>query len=63
MSPTPVVVTGLGVICAAGRNTSEFWDSLMQGESGIAELGSEPFTVFDARFAGSVPDEWINDDI
>ncbi|MES1258336.1 MAG: beta-ketoacyl-[acyl-carrier-protein] synthase family protein [Acidobacteriota bacterium] len=33
-----VVVTGIGVICAAGSNREEFLQSLRQGRSGIAPL-------------------------
>ncbi|MEH6819374.1 beta-ketoacyl synthase N-terminal-like domain-containing protein [Dietzia cercidiphylli] len=59
MAPQPVVVTGVGVICAAGRDTTEFWTSLMGGRSGIDEATTGPFAEFDARFAGRVPDEWF----
>ena len=33
-----VVVTGLGVICGAGRNADEFWQSLREGRTGIRPL-------------------------
>jgi 3-oxoacyl-[acyl-carrier-protein] synthase II len=59
MAPQPVVVTGVGVICAAGRDTTDFWTSLMGGRSGIDEATTGPFAEFDARFAGRVPDEWF----
>jgi nodulation protein E len=35
-----VVVTGLGVISAIGKNTLEFWESLQEGRSGIRPLES-----------------------
>src|ERR1700722_15781202 len=35
-----VAVTGLGVISAIGNNSSEFWQSLQQGRSGIGPLQS-----------------------
>ena len=35
-----VAVTGLGVISAIGNNSSEFWQSLQAGRSGIAPLQS-----------------------
>ena len=38
-----VVVTGLGVICATGSNTTEFLSSLEEGKRGITEI-----TLFDA---------------
>jgi len=49
-----VVITGVGVITPVGNNKEEFWQSLVQGRSGIG-----PITRFDAsqmpvRFAGEV---------
>jgi nodulation protein E len=41
-----VAVTGLGVICALGQTSAEFWDRLSRGESGIAPLpdpGNPPY--------------------
>jgi nodulation protein E len=35
-----VAITGLGVICALGRNTSEFWEALCAGRSGIGPIRS-----------------------
>lgn len=35
---TRVVVTGVGVISAIGKTTSEFWESLQQGRSGIRPI-------------------------
>ncbi len=40
MNNRRVVVTGLGVISALGRNVAEFWQSLSQAQSGIAPLES-----------------------
>ena len=56
-----VVVTGLGVVCAAGRDTSEFWARLMSGRTAISEVLDPAFDVFEARFAGQVPDAWLHD--
>jgi 3-oxoacyl-[acyl-carrier-protein] synthase II len=39
---TRVVVTGLGVISSIGIGRNDFWDSLLQGRSGIS-----PITAFD----------------
>jgi nodulation protein E len=38
MQPRRVVITGLGVISALGRNTDQFWESLSKGCSGIAPI-------------------------
>ena len=35
MTPQRVVVTGLGIISALGKNTHEFWTNLSAGVSGI----------------------------
>lgn len=56
----PVVITGVGVICAVGRDADEFWQRLLAGESGITAVHDERFSAFEARFAGQVPDEWID---
>jgi nodulation protein E len=40
MSARRVVVTGLGVICALGNNTSETWNAVSEGRSGIAPIRS-----------------------
>ncbi|GAA1307797.1 beta-ketoacyl-[acyl-carrier-protein] synthase family protein [Saccharothrix xinjiangensis] len=60
MALRPVVITGLGVICAVGRDPEEFWARLTAGEGGITAVADERFAAFDARFAGQVPDEWID---
>ena len=53
---TRVVVTGMGVLAPNGVGLEAFWDSLVQGRSGIG-----PITLFDARgyrsrIAGEVKD-------
>src|SRR5580658_9760237 len=35
-----VAITGMGAICALGRNTREFAEALSQGRSGIAPIES-----------------------
>ena len=40
MSARRVAVTGLGVICALGNNTSETWNAVSEGRSGIAPISS-----------------------
>jgi nodulation protein E len=44
-----VAITGVGVVCALGHNSREFWQALSEGRCGIAPLESvEPGTL---RFA------------
>jgi nodulation protein E len=40
MSGRRVVVTGLGVVAAPGRNCAEFWGALCEGRSGIGPIES-----------------------
>ncbi|MBL8230282.1 MAG: beta-ketoacyl-[acyl-carrier-protein] synthase family protein [Bryobacterales bacterium] len=37
-----VVVTGIGVICACGKNAAEFWESLRNGKDGSTPLEEFP---------------------
>ncbi|MCK2216244.1 beta-ketoacyl-[acyl-carrier-protein] synthase family protein [Actinomadura sp. ATCC 31491] len=60
MALRPVVVTGLGIICAAGRDPAEFWSRLLAGQGGLTPIEDEAFAVFTARHAGQVPDAWID---
>ncbi|MEU8385323.1 beta-ketoacyl synthase N-terminal-like domain-containing protein, partial [Streptosporangium sp. NPDC048865] len=60
MALRPVVVTGLGIICAAGRDPAEFWTRLITAKGGLTPIEDEAFAVFAARHAGQVPDAWID---
>jgi 3-oxoacyl-[acyl-carrier-protein] synthase II len=61
MTLRPVVVTGVGVICAVGRDPEEFWRGLTAGEGGVSVVADDRFAAFgQARYAGQVPDEWID---
>jgi nodulation protein E len=40
MSARRVAVTGLGMICALGKNTSEAWNAVCESRSGIASIHS-----------------------
>jgi len=51
-----VVMTGVGAITPVGNNVSEFWNSLLQGKSGIrpvTQVDSAPFT---SKVAAEVKD-------
>lgn len=54
MTERRVVVTGVGAFTPVGKNTSEFWDGLVAGKSGV-----RPITHFDTsdlptKFAGQI---------
>ncbi|RPI83033.1 MAG: beta-ketoacyl-[acyl-carrier-protein] synthase II, partial [Planctomycetaceae bacterium] len=51
-----VVVTGVGVVTALGCNTSEFWDKLCAGKSGVSHLQRFDTADFKVRFGGEIKD-------
>jgi nodulation protein E len=51
-----VAITGLGVICALGRNTSEFWDALCAGRSGIGPIRSADCSALRFKNGAEIPD-------
>jgi 3-oxoacyl-[acyl-carrier-protein] synthase II len=51
-----VVVTGMSVITALGSETTEFWDRLCAGKSGVSRLGRFDCSDFKVNFGGEVKD-------
>src|SRR5579871_3824956 len=51
-----VAITGLGVICALGRNTCEFWNSLCAGKPGIGPIASTDCSALRFKNGAEVPD-------
>jgi 3-oxoacyl-[acyl-carrier-protein] synthase II len=51
-----VVITGMGAITPLGQSVSEFWDNLVQGRSGIAEMTLCDTTGYPCKVAGEVKD-------
>ena len=49
-----VVVTGFGALTPIGNNANEYWESLLQGESGAAPITLFDATNFKTRFACEV---------
>jgi 3-oxoacyl-[acyl-carrier-protein] synthase II len=56
MQQRRVVVTGIGLICGVGNTTSQVWDSLLAGKSGMAEITAYDLTGHSVRFAAEVKD-------
>ncbi|MGA8438730.1 MAG: beta-ketoacyl-[acyl-carrier-protein] synthase family protein [Candidatus Sulfotelmatobacter sp.] len=54
MSTRRVAVTGLGVICALGNNTSETWSAVCEGRSGIAPIHSIDISKLRFRYGAQV---------
>lgn len=51
-----VVVTGAAVVTALGFETSEFWDRLCAGKSGVSTIQRFDTTDFKVRFGGEIKD-------
>jgi 3-oxoacyl-[acyl-carrier-protein] synthase II len=51
-----VVVTGMGALTPIGNNVIDFWDNLIAGKSGIAQITRFDASPFKTRFAGEVKD-------
>ena len=51
-----VVITGLGVITPVGNDVSSFWQSLIDGKSGVGPNTSFDAAGFDSRIAAEVKD-------
>ena len=51
-----VVVTGLGAVSCIGKDVGTFWESLLAGRSGIAEVSGFDATALSTRIAGQVLD-------
>lgn len=51
-----VVITGLGAISALGHTTSQFWDALKHGRSGIQALNCLPTEQLKTQIGAEVPD-------
>ena len=56
-----VVVTGLGALTPIGNNISEFWDSLISGKSGAAEIKQFDASKFKTQFACEVKNFNVED--
>ena len=49
-----VVITGLGVISAAGHNAADFWDKVKDGRSSIGEITTIPTDTLTVRIGAEV---------
>jgi len=49
-----VVVTGMGALTPVGNNVNDFWNSLISGKSGIAQITKFDTAPFKTKFAGEV---------
>ena len=51
-----VVVTGIGVVSPVGKTVDQFWNSLVNGISGIAPITLCDPSPFPCKIAGEVKD-------
>jgi 3-oxoacyl-[acyl-carrier-protein] synthase II len=51
-----VVVTGLGAVTPVGLTVDDFWQALLAGQSGIAEISAFDTSGFAVRIAGELKD-------
>lgn len=56
MNQRRVVISGMGVISAAGNSIAEFWDNLLMGKSGVTEIDRFDTSVFPTKIAAQVKD-------
>lgn len=56
-----VVVTGMGVVSCFGSDVDQFYQSLLDGKSGINPISQFPCEEYPTRFAGSVQDFEVGD--
>lgn len=56
-----VVVTGLGALTPIGNTVSEYWESLIQGKSGAAQIKQFDSTLFKTQFACEVKNFNVED--
>ncbi|AFH63641.1 beta-ketoacyl-ACP synthase II [Paenibacillus caseinilyticus] len=49
-----VVITGMGVISPLGQDAGSFWDSLVQGRSGIGRIEAFDTSAYKSKIAGMV---------
>lgn len=56
MSQRRVVISGMGVVCAIGKDKETFWTNLVQGKSGIGPIERFDSTAFPSRIAAEIKD-------
>lgn len=56
MSKKRIVVTGMGVVSCFGNDVDQFYQSLLEGKSGVSDITAFPCPDFPTRFAGCIKD-------
>ena len=59
-----IVITGIGVVSSLGTGVEDFWDSLVEGKSGIANITRFDASDYTCKVASEVVDfnasEWMD---
>jgi len=53
---TRVFVTGIGAVSASGMNINAMWDSMLAGETGIAEIENSDISTWSHQLGGELKD-------
>lgn len=61
MSKKRVVVTGMGIVSCFGNDIDKFFQSLLNGESGISQITCFDTTEFPTKIAGEIKDFDVGD--
>ena len=56
MQTRRVVITGLGALTPVGNSSSDTWNALITGVSGVSPITSFDTRLFKTQFAGEVKD-------
>lgn len=56
MQKKRIVVTGMGLVSCFGTDVEEFYQKLLQGQSGVVPFPGDTYAEFPTRFAGWIPE-------
>ena len=54
-----VAITGIGMICPLGITTTECWENMVKGKSGIRKITRFDAGKCDSQIAGEIPDKYF----
>ena len=60
MTKRRVVITGLGAVTPVGIGVNNFWNSLLEGKSGISTIENMPLEGHTVTIAGEIKNEDFN---
>ena len=61
MNQHSVVITGIGPVSAIGSRKKPFWESLLNGRSGIGKITRFDSSLSDCKIAAEIKDENLRD--